>query len=152
MRSSNPFKSIFTQSDNDKMIDAINSFEPDVLFVGMTAPKQEEWAIKFKESLDAKIICSIGAVFDFYAGTKKRPDKIWIDMGLEWFGRFVDEPKRMWKRYLYYGPIFIWVLFKNKFKQSLTNNKNDSINEMAINKMVRNATFIENNRLDKILD
>lgn len=112
-----PFKSTFTLEDNSRMIKEINSFIPDVLFVGMTAPKQEEWAIEHKASLDVSIICSIGAVFDFYAGTKKRPNKIWISIGLEWFGRLIDEPQRMWKRYVYYGPVFVLTLIKYKFKQ-----------------------------------
>lgn len=112
-----PFKSTFSVEDNTKMIEAINKFLPDVLFVGMTAPKQEEWAIEHKAGLNVKVICSIGAVFDFYAGTKKRPNKIWIGMGLEWFGRLIDEPKRMWKRYVYYGPVFAFALLKYKCKQ-----------------------------------
>lgn len=98
------------------MIAAVNAFQPDVLFVGMTAPKQEKWSYKHKPQLDAKIICSIGAVFDFYAGTVARPSPFWIKMRLEWFIRLIKEPKRMWKRYLYYGPIFIKLILQQKFK------------------------------------
>jgi N-acetylglucosaminyldiphosphoundecaprenol N-acetyl-beta-D-mannosaminyltransferase len=112
-----PYKAEFDDHDNDLMIKAVNNFAPDVLFIGLTAPKQEKWAFKFKNSLNAKIICSIGAVFDFYAGTIKRPSKIWIFLGLEWFVRLVKEPKRMTKRYLYYGPIFIYYIVKEKFKR-----------------------------------
>jgi N-acetylglucosaminyldiphosphoundecaprenol N-acetyl-beta-D-mannosaminyltransferase len=54
------------------MIAAINAFAPDILFVGMTAPKQEKWVYAHKSQIDARVICSIGAVFDFYAGTVKR--------------------------------------------------------------------------------
>ena len=111
-----PFKENFSEKDNQKMIDRINKIKPDVLFIGMTAPKQEKWAKSHKNYIEANAICSIGAVFDFYAGTVKRPDKIWRDMGLEWLGRLLNEPKRMWKRYLYYGPVFIYqVLFKSNF-------------------------------------
>jgi N-acetylglucosaminyldiphosphoundecaprenol N-acetyl-beta-D-mannosaminyltransferase len=102
-----PFKAEFSQTDNEKMVETVNAFQPDVLFVGMTAPKQEKWAYEHKEQLDTKIICTIGAVFDFYAGTVKRPSQFWINLKLEWFIRLVKEPKRMWKRYLYYGPVFI---------------------------------------------
>lgn len=98
------------------MIDEINVFMPDVLFIGMTAPKQEKWAHEHKTLLDARIICSIGAVFDFYAGTVVRPNKIWINLGLEWFVRLLKEPKRMWKRYLFYGPVFIKLMLKEKIK------------------------------------
>ncbi|MGS0525319.1 WecB/TagA/CpsF family glycosyltransferase [Zobellia nedashkovskayae] len=58
----------------------------------------------------------MGAVFDFYSGTVERPNKIWINLGLEWLGRLLKEPKRMWKRYLYYGVIFGKYLVKEKWK------------------------------------
>lgn len=109
-----PFKPVFTTAENSRMLQVVNDFQPDVLFVGMTAPKQEKWSFKNKEALDAKIICSIGAVFDFYAGTVVRPNKLWIHLGLEWFGRLLKEPKRMWKRYLYYGFVFGYYLLKAK--------------------------------------
>ena len=112
-----PFKPVFSNDDNKQIIYEINKFRPDVLFVGMTAPKQETWAVKHKDQLQTKIITSIGAVFDFYSGTIKRPKNFWVYVGLEWFGRFVNEPKRMWKRYFYYGPIFVWVLIKHKIKK-----------------------------------
>lgn len=110
-----PYKPNFTEEDNAKMIQEVNNFSPDVLFVGMTAPKQEKWSYTHKNALDAKIICSIGAVFDFYAGTVERPSKIWQDLGLEWFGRLLKEPKRMWRRYIYYGGVFAKHLVKAKF-------------------------------------
>jgi N-acetylglucosaminyldiphosphoundecaprenol N-acetyl-beta-D-mannosaminyltransferase len=112
-----PFKSEFSDADNQQMISAVNTFQPDILFVGMTAPKQEKWSFTYKEQLDARIICSIGAVFDFYAGTIVRPHPFWIQLRLEWFIRLLKEPKRMWKRYLYYGPIFIQLIMKEKFNR-----------------------------------
>lgn len=114
-----PFKPTFTEDDNAAMIAAVNAFKPDVLFVGMTAPKQEKWVYQHQNSLDAKFICSIGAVFDFYAGTVKRPSQFWINLGLEWFVRLCREPKRMWKRYIYYGPIFAYALLKEKLTAGL---------------------------------
>ncbi|RYY08058.1 MAG: glycosyltransferase [Sphingobacteriaceae bacterium] len=111
-----PFKPVFSETDDNRMITAVNSFKPDVLFVGMTAPKQEKWAVANGAKLDTKIIGSIGAVFDFYAETMNRPSNFWINMGFEWFGRLLNEPKRMWKRYLYYGPIFLFALVKYKIK------------------------------------
>lgn len=110
-----PFKPEFTDDENLEMIKVVNEFKPDVLFIGMTAPKQEKWVYKNKEQLNAKAIGSIGAVFDFYAGTVDRPGKLWIKLGLEWFVRLLKEPKRMWKRYLYYGPVFIILALKEKF-------------------------------------
>ncbi|WP_300021523.1 WecB/TagA/CpsF family glycosyltransferase [uncultured Maribacter sp.] len=113
-----PYKPEFSEEDNLKMIEAVNAFQPDVLFVGMTAPKQEKWSHANKDLLDAKIICSIGAVFDFYAGTVERPNKIWQDLGLEWLGRLLKEPKRMAKRYIYYGGVFTKHLVKAKFSSN----------------------------------
>ena len=111
-----PFKPQFTEDENLEMINAINAFEPDVLFIGMTAPKQEKWANQHKPAIQAKAICTIGAVFDFYAETVERPSQIWVNLGLEWFVRLVKEPKRMWKRYIYYGPVFIYKIIKEKLQ------------------------------------
>ena len=111
-----PFKDTFSDEDNDLIIERINNFSPDVLFVGMTAPKQEKWSMEQKSKINAKLICSIGAVFDFFAGTVERPGQVWINLGLEWFIRLCSEPKRMWKRYLVYGPVFVYILVKEKFR------------------------------------
>lgn len=111
-----PYKPEFSEEDNQQMIQAVNAFQPDVLFVGMTAPKQEKWAYSHKDYLDTKIICCIGAVFDFYAGTVQRPSSFWINLRLEWFIRLLKEPKRMWKRYLYYGPVFVGMMLREKMK------------------------------------
>jgi len=109
-----PFKETFNDEDNLKMIEEINHFSPDVLFIGLTAPKQEKWSMEHKKAINARIICSIGAVFDFYAGTVSRPGKLWIDFHMEWLGRLIREPKRMWKRYLYFGPIYIYYIMQRK--------------------------------------
>jgi len=109
------YNTFFAKEENEQIIDMINEFKPDVLFVGMTAPKQEKWTYRNQERINANIICSIGAVFDFYAETISRPAKFWQNLGLEWFIRLVNEPKRMAKRYLYYGPIFCYLVFKKKF-------------------------------------
>lgn len=121
-----PYKPEFSVTENKQMLEAVNAFQPDVLFVGMTAPKQEKWSYQHKEQLDAKIICSIGAVFDFYAGTVDRPSPFWINLGLEWFIRLLKEPKRMWKRYLYYGPVFIKLILAEKVKQVFLRKSNFS--------------------------
>ncbi|TWR27627.1 WecB/TagA/CpsF family glycosyltransferase [Mucilaginibacter pallidiroseus] len=112
-----PFKPAFSTEDNDEMVRRVNAFKPDVLFVGMTAPKQEKWVHANKKRLDAKVICSIGAVFDFYAGTVSRPNQFWVKIGLEWFIRLFNEPKRMWRRYLLYGPVFVGEIVKSKLKR-----------------------------------
>ena len=114
-----PYKDVFSDVENEEMIKSINEFKPNVLFVGMTAPKQEKWTNINKDKINAEIICSIGAVFDFYAGTIQRPAKIWMEFGLEWLGRLVKEPRRLYKRYLYYGPIFAYKLIEEKVRGDL---------------------------------
>jgi N-acetylglucosaminyldiphosphoundecaprenol N-acetyl-beta-D-mannosaminyltransferase len=102
-----PFKPEFSDEDNAAILDAINNFRPDVLFVGMTAPKQEKWLHQHKNRLDFKTASSIGAVFDFYAGTVQRPSQFWIDLHLEWFPRLIKEPKRLWRRNFVSTPLFL---------------------------------------------
>lgn len=114
-----PYKAEFSAEDNFAMIEVVNAFKPEVLFIGMTAPKQEKWAFQHKSNLDSVLICSIGAVFDFYAGNIQRPSQWWINLGLEWLGRLIKEPKRLWKRYLYYGPVFLYAILKAKISGSI---------------------------------
>lgn len=109
-----PYKPEFTSEDNLAMIESINSFQPVVLFVGMTAPKQEKWAFQHFDQLKVGHICCIGAVFDFYAGTVNRAPKWMIKIGMEWFYRLVKEPRRMWRRYLIGNTKFIWNIIKEK--------------------------------------
>lgn len=111
-----PFKDSFSQEENNEIINKINNFKPDVLFIGMTAPKQEKWLYNNKDKLEFKIASCIGAVFDFYAGSKKRPSQFWIKMHLEWLSRFFKEPKRLWKRNFVSSPLFILDMIKYKIK------------------------------------
>ncbi|NVK51787.1 MAG: WecB/TagA/CpsF family glycosyltransferase [Flavobacteriaceae bacterium] len=109
------FKPEFTEDDTLEMITAVNQFSPDILFIGMTAPKQEKWSYANKERLNVSIITSIGAVFDFYAGSINRAPKWMMKIGMEWLYRFFKEPKRMWKRYLINNTRFIYYVLKAKF-------------------------------------
>lgn len=111
-----PYKPLFSKGENTEIIHRINLFAPDVLFVGMTAPKQEKWVHKHKHLVKVPIICSIGAVFDFYSGTVKRSEPFWIRHGLEWLPRFVREPRRMWRRVFISMPVFIRDVYLYKFK------------------------------------
>ncbi len=111
-----PYKEEFTNEDNESMIESVNFFEPDVLFIGMTAPKQEKWAAANFNLLNANHICCIGAVFNFYAGNKKCPPNWMIKIGLEWLFRFLCEPRRLWKRYIIGNPQFIGLILREKIK------------------------------------
>jgi N-acetylglucosaminyldiphosphoundecaprenol N-acetyl-beta-D-mannosaminyltransferase len=102
-----PYKVAFSNKDSKIMCDEVNVFNPDVLFVGMTAPKQEKWTYEFKNHLEAKNICAIGAVFDFYAGNVNRSSVFWINLGLEWLPRLIKEPRRLFYRNFVSTPKFI---------------------------------------------
>jgi len=119
-----PYKSEFSEEESKLMIDMINEAEPDVLFVGMTAPKQEKWAYQHYGQLKAGHICCIGAVFDFYAGKVKRAPNWMILVGMEWSYRLVKEPRRMWRRYLIGNAKFIGYLLMEievKIEKQLSN-------------------------------
>lgn len=88
-----PFKPVFTEEDNKRIHEAINAFEPDVLVIGMTAPKQEIWAYQNKEFCNFHISIAIGNVFDWYAGNTKRPNIFWQKIGLEWLVRIFYRPE-----------------------------------------------------------
>ena len=111
-----PYKKVFSDEDNHVMIKAINEANPDLLWIGMTAPKQEKWAYQHWHELDIHCHCgTIGAVFDFYAGTSKRAPQWWQEHSSEWLYRLLKEPKRMWRRYVIGNPLFFWNVFKERF-------------------------------------
>ena len=111
-----PYKQVFSDEENKAIIGAINHANPDLLWIGMTAPKQEKWTYQHWKELNIHChVGTIGAVFDFYAGTAKRAPKWWQNHSLEWLYRLCIEPKRMWRRYLLGNPLFMWNIIKEKF-------------------------------------
>lgn len=110
-----PYKPEFSDEDNKAIIDAIHAANPDLLWIGMTAPKQEKWTYSHWKELNIHChVGSIGAVFDFFAGTMKRAPMWWQDYGLEWLYRLLKEPKRMWRRYIIGNTLFLWNMVKEK--------------------------------------
>lgn len=110
-----PYKPEFSDEDNAAIVKAINTANPDLLWIGMTAPKQEKWTYSHWEKLDIHChVGTIGAVFDFFAGTVKRAPLWWQRHSLEWLYRLVSEPKRMWRRYLVGNALFLWYIGKEK--------------------------------------
>ena len=110
-----PYKPEFSDEDNKAIIDAINAANPDLLWIGMTAPKQEKWTYSHWEELDIHChVGTIGAVFDFFAGTVERAPMWWQRHGLEWLYRLLKEPKRMWRRYIIGNALFLWNMLKEK--------------------------------------
>ncbi|WP_035333724.1 WecB/TagA/CpsF family glycosyltransferase [Dyadobacter crusticola] len=88
-----PYKAEFSDEDNARMIEAVNAFQPDILFIAMTAPKQEKWGYQHRDLVNARILCAVGNVFDWYAGNSKRPAPIWIKLRLEWLVRIFLRPE-----------------------------------------------------------
>lgn len=114
-----PFKAEFSGDENAEFVSYINTLKPSVLFVGMTAPKQEKWVYKNREKLNVPIIASIGAVFDFYVGNVKRAPKIFIQLKIEWLYRILQQPMHMLKRHSKM-PIFhfIIIIIIKKFQKA----------------------------------
>lgn len=109
-----PFKAAFDDADNEAMIAAINAAAPDVLWVGMTAPKQEKWIHQHRHRLNVKVIGAIGAVFDFFAGTKARSSEWMCRHGLEWLPRLAREPGRLWRRTVISMPRFLYNVVRHR--------------------------------------
>ncbi|WP_173467510.1 WecB/TagA/CpsF family glycosyltransferase [Fibrobacter succinogenes] len=110
-----PYKPQFTVEDDLNMVKAINDANPDLLWIGMTAPKQEKWAYANWNRLNIHChVGTVGAVFDFFAGTYKRAPMIWQRLGLEWLYRLLKEPRRMWRRYIIGNLMFCVLVFREK--------------------------------------
>lgn len=103
---------LWNEEENRRMVQVINDAKPDVLWVGMTAPKQEKWVEANRRQLNTPVIGSIGAVFDFYAGTYARAPQWICRIGLEWAYRFILEPRRMWQRNCVSAPKFVWLVLR----------------------------------------
>ena len=117
-----PYKPEFSEEDSRTMIQTINEANPDLQWIGMTAPKQEKWTYQHWDKLNIQCHCgTIGAVFDFYAGTVKRAPLWWQQHSLEWLYRLLKEPRRMWRRYLIGNPLFLWNIMKEKMRSDDTN-------------------------------
>lgn len=109
-----PFAEIFTMEENEKMIALINEAAPDILWVSLTAPKQERWIAEHFERLNVRIAIGVGGAFEVAAGSIERAPQWMQKNGLEWFYRFYKEPKRLFKRYMIEAPQFIPLLIQQK--------------------------------------
>jgi N-acetylglucosaminyldiphosphoundecaprenol N-acetyl-beta-D-mannosaminyltransferase len=117
-----PFSEEFNKDDNLGMCEIINHAKPDVLWVGMTAPKQEKWIYENRNKLDVKFVGAIGAAFDFYAGTKKRANPWFQNHGFEWLPRLVREPRRLWRRNFVSAPRFLLRVISTRILALLSGN------------------------------
>ncbi len=102
-----PFRSL-TPDEDDAVVDRINRAAPDIVWVGLSTPKQEQWMYEHVGRLEAPVLIGVGAAFDFHAGVKRQAPKWMQRNGLEWLFRLASEPKRLGPRYLVNNPAFIW--------------------------------------------
>jgi N-acetylglucosaminyldiphosphoundecaprenol N-acetyl-beta-D-mannosaminyltransferase len=118
-----PFAASFSEEQNAVMLTAINAAKPDVLFVSLTAPKQDIWIHQQMPYLNVKLAIGVGAAFDSEAGSLKRAPILMQQMGLEWFYRFLQEPGRMFRRYFIEAPVFVPLVIKQLLSVNFLKNR-----------------------------
>lgn len=85
----------------------INEAAPDIVWVGLGSPKQDFWMAEFRDKLEAPVLIGVGAAFDYHSGRVRQAPRWMRRSGLEWLFRLLSEPRRLWKRYLIYNPLFL---------------------------------------------
>ncbi len=113
-----PFKAEFSPADDRAMLTAINAARPDVLWVGLSAPKQEKWLHRHQGELNVRFAAGVGAVFDFYSERVRRSHPVFQGLGLEWLPRLLRQPRRLWRRMGVSAPIFVWQVVRHRFRRS----------------------------------
>src|SRR3989440_486875 len=108
-----PFKSVDELSSDDT-VELINRAEPDIVWVGISTPKQELWMARMRARLTAPVLIGVGAAFDFHSGTVAQAPSWMQRSGLEWLFRLAHEPRRLWRRYLVDNPWFLFELAQQK--------------------------------------
>jgi N-acetylglucosaminyldiphosphoundecaprenol N-acetyl-beta-D-mannosaminyltransferase len=101
-----PFRTM-SDEEREAVVAEINHAKPDVVWVGIGVPKQEKWMASLRERLDAPVLVGVGAAFDFHAGLVPQAPAWMQSCGLEWLYRLLQEPRRLWRRYLTYNPRFV---------------------------------------------
>lgn len=101
-----PFREL-SDEERDAVVAEIDHARPDVVWVGIGVPKQEKWMAEMRPRLDAPVLVGVGAAFDFHAGLVPQAPAWMQAAGLEWLFRLLQEPRRLWRRYLTYNPRFV---------------------------------------------
>lgn len=109
-----PFKPAFSERESREMVAAVNAVRPDVLWIGLTAPKQERWVSAHRGDLEVKLIGPVGAVFDFFTGNVPRSAPWFLEHGLEWLPRLLRQPGRLWRRNLVSNPTFLLRVLRRR--------------------------------------
>jgi N-acetylglucosaminyldiphosphoundecaprenol N-acetyl-beta-D-mannosaminyltransferase len=105
-----PFRPL-TSVELGGLIDHVRGLRPDIFWVGLSTPKQEQFMARHWQDLEATLFFGVGAAFDFHAGRVRQAPRFMQRAGLEWFFRLACEPRRLWKRYLKNNPLFLWRAF-----------------------------------------
>lgn len=105
-----PFRPL-TAEEDAQIVELIHEASPDVIWVGLSTPRQERWMHEHRASLRVPALIGIGAAFDFFTGRVKQAPRWMREHGLEWLFRLWQEPRRLWRRYLLYGAEFLWGTF-----------------------------------------
>ena len=105
-----PFRAL-NATEEAELIRAVGELKPDIIWVGLSTPKQEKFMAQYWQKLDATLMFGVGAAFDFHAGRVRQAPRWMQRSGLEWLFRLCCEPKRLWKRYLKNNPVFAWKIF-----------------------------------------
>jgi len=107
----------FSAAEEVEVADQIAMSRPDMLFVAISSPKKELFLDKFKDVFDIPFVMGVGGSFDIVSGLTKRAPKWMQKNGLEWFYRVLQEPRRMWKRYLTTNALFVFLVIKERFRK-----------------------------------
>ena len=107
----------FTPEEESKVIDNINTSGADIVLVGMSVPLQEKWVEAHRDEIQAPVIWCVGALFEYYAGHRRRAPQWMRKCGLEWVFRLALEPRRLWRRYIIGNPLFLYRLVRFKMKK-----------------------------------
>ena len=105
----------FTEKDEPQIVKQMRDSEADMMFVAFSSPKKEYWVSKYLNEINIPFVMGVGGSFDIVAGVTKRAPIWFQEHGLEWFYRFVQEPRRMWKRYIIGNARFVALTYKYKF-------------------------------------
>ena len=108
-----PFRPL-SEAEDDGIVETIKGAEADIVWVGLSTPKQERWMAAHVDRLDAPVLIGVGAAFDFHAGLLKRAPRWMQHTGLEWLFRLMTEPRRLWRRYLKIVPLFVIKLLQQQ--------------------------------------
>jgi N-acetylglucosaminyldiphosphoundecaprenol N-acetyl-beta-D-mannosaminyltransferase len=105
--------------ENEFVIQEINKFKPDILYIGFGMPLQERWILNNAEQIDTKVFLPLGACLDFYTGNVNRGPRWMTNSGLEWLTRLVTQPQRLWHRYVVGNPLFFYRVLQERFTKLL---------------------------------